>query len=76
LLSLHEHPKEQGIKGRATNTRIMTTYNMFDYCGEFAVSFAPIDTFHGSSRHNVRSGSLKRASLLMDGSGNHYMQIS
>jgi len=43
---------------------------MFDYRGEFAGSFALIDTFKGSSRHNVRSGSLKRASLLLYGGVN------
>jgi hypothetical protein len=53
--------KEQEIKDTATDTRIMTTYPMFDIHGEFAVSFAPINTFQGSSRHNVRIVSLKTA---------------
>jgi len=51
--------------------RIMTTYHMFEHRGEFAVFFALIDIFQGSSRHNVRSGSLKKASSLMYRSGNH-----
>jgi len=69
LLSWRGHPKEQGIKGRATDTHIVITYHMFDYLGEFSVSFAPFYTFQGSSRHNVRSGSFKRTSSLMYRSG-------